>query len=77
MPRKAAPAASPAADPSSARSGGKVKPAAAKRAPEVKYDELENIAAIIAGAGLGGGSEAEVVDLADAVKKSNTPRKKK
>ena len=52
-----------------------------KRLPEVKYDELEAIAAVIAGAGgsTGGNAkpeaEAEVLSLADAVKK--TPSKKR
>ena len=65
--------------PSSSMVGKKAKPTLPKRSPELKYDELENIAAIIAGAGLGGQDE-DIKELGDAVKskgKGATPRKKK
>ena len=68
---------------SSSSSGKKGKIAAPpKRSPEIKHDELESIAAIIAGAGLGAKEEEDVKDLADAVKNKgksagSTPRKKK
>lgn len=45
-----------------------------KRLPEVKYDELEQIAAIIAGAGV---MEEEVKNLADAVKGNGLSKTKK
>ena len=67
----AKPAARPtAAAKSNSNSNSKVKKAS-KRAPEVKYNELEEIAAVIAGAGSKGqGSGVTgVASLADAVKK--------
>jgi hypothetical protein len=45
-----------------------------KRLPEVKYDELEAIAAVIAGAGLK--NDEEVRDLSDAVKEGANRKKK-
>lgn len=46
-----------------------------KRLPEVKYDELEQIAAIIAGAGIH--NEDEIRNLEDAVKDNGHAKKKK
>jgi hypothetical protein len=48
--------------------------AVVKRSPDVRYDELEQIAAIIAGAGIK--EDEEVKDLADAVKGDGSKNKK-
>ena len=48
--------------------------AVVKRSPDVRYDELEQIAAIIAGAGIK--EDEEVKDLADAVKGDGSKKKK-